>query len=94
MLLFNLAQDPYEQTNLADAEPQRVEQMLIEIESFNTSLGELPPAKKTGKNMDYGPYIKLLFELGGKLLLIVLPVLLLLGWLLFRLVKALLSFRH
>jgi len=72
---------------LADAEPQRVEQMLIEIEAFKASLGELPPAKKSGKNMDYGPYIKLLFGLGGKLLLIILPVLMLLGWLLFRLFR-------
>ncbi|NIB38598.1 sulfatase [Pseudomaricurvus alkylphenolicus] len=63
MLLFNLKKDPQERNNLAEDNPQRVEQMLAEIREFKASLGVLPEAKVTGKNMDRGPYIQLLISI-------------------------------
>jgi hypothetical protein len=69
MLLFNLGSDPGEEINLAAENPQVVSSMLADIEAFKVSLGTVPEAKKTGKNMDYGPYIRLLSTFGGKLLL-------------------------
>ena len=76
MLLFNLADDIGEQHNLIDSEPQRVIAMLNDITQFQLSLGDLPVAKKTGKNMDYAPYISLLSTIVGKLLLCIVVVLL------------------
>ena len=49
---------------------KRVEVMLAEIDEFKASLGTLPQAKKTGKNMDYGPYIRLVSGLSAKVLLV------------------------
>jgi hypothetical protein len=69
LLLFNLSADPAEENNLAAENPQVVSSMLAEIEAFKLSLGTVPEAKKTGKNMDYGPYIRLLSGFVGKLLL-------------------------
>jgi hypothetical protein len=60
MLLFNLKDDPQERNNLADQEVDIVTSMLVKMELFKESLGELPEAKKTGKNMDFGPYIRLI----------------------------------
>jgi len=71
LLLFNLKLDPEERDNLADKEADRVVAMLADIEDFTLSLGELPPAKKTGKNMDYNPYIDLILGLLGRVLLCV-----------------------
>ncbi|BFM14061.1 sulfatase [Maricurvus nonylphenolicus] len=70
LLLFNLKDDPAEQINLAGKESEIVEQMLAAIDTFKSSLGELPDAKVTGKNIDRGPYIKLLLTIIGKLLLV------------------------
>jgi hypothetical protein len=50
--------------------------MLNDITQFQLSLGDLPVAKKTGKNMDYAPYISLLYTIVGKLLLCIVVVLL------------------
>jgi arylsulfatase A-like enzyme len=86
-LLFNLQQDPGEQYNLAAAEPQRVVKMLADIEQFKLSLGDLPAAKKTGKNMDFSPYITLATAVLGKLLLLVLVISLLLFLVIRRLLK-------
>jgi arylsulfatase A-like enzyme len=74
MLLFNLAADPGEENNLAAENPQVVSSMLAGIEAFKVSLGRIPEAKKTGKNMDYGPYIRLLSTLVGKLLLCLIAI--------------------
>jgi len=68
LLLFNLKLDPQESTNLAASNPDQVASMQQEIEQFRLSLGDLPPAMKTGKNMDYGPYIDLAVGLLGKIL--------------------------
>ena len=76
-LLFNLNIDPQEQTNLAAQHPEKVAAMMLAIENFKTDLGELPPAKKTGKNMIYGPYIDLLGAIVGKLLLVLAAIFLL-----------------
>jgi len=85
LLLFNLKNDPGEQDNLAAEEAERVVLMLAEIERFKDSLGVLPEAKKTGKNMDYGPYISLLGGLVGKILLLLLLAVFLLYLLIRRL---------
>jgi arylsulfatase A len=83
MLLFNLEEDPEEQQNKVDQEPQKVRLMLVEIQQFKESLGELPEAKKSGKNMDKSPYSWLIGVLVVKLL--VLAVLLLaISWLIVR----------
>jgi len=87
LLLFNLTDDPEEQYNLAESEGGRVEVMLAEIETFKRSLGELPDAKKTGKNMDYGPYISLIGSLAIKSLLIVVLLSLFLYWLIRKSVR-------
>ncbi len=71
MLLYNIKDDPEEQLNLADSEPEKVTAMLKEIDVFKASLGELPPAKKTGKNMDYSPYINLGAVVIGKILAVI-----------------------
>jgi len=78
MLLFNLKLDPQESNNLAGDEPDRVVSMLSGIEIFTNSLGEIPQAKKTGKNMDYGPYIDLIAGLLGRTLLFLVGFLVLL----------------
>jgi len=69
-LLFNLQDDPGEQNNLAKQNPEKVASMMASIEHFKAGLGELPEAKKTGKNMIYGPYIDLLGAVVGKVLLV------------------------
>ncbi len=51
--------------------PEKVTAMLKEIDVFKVSLGELPPAKKTGKNMDYSPYINLGAVVIGKILAVI-----------------------
>ena len=83
LLLFNLKQDPEEQNNLASHESERVASMLAEIESFQASLGDLPPAKKTGKNMDFSPYISLITILVVKIVSL-LALLVATCWLLYR----------
>jgi len=88
LLLFNLRDDPGEQHDLAASEPDRVRAMQADIETFKASLGELPPAKKTGKNMDYSPYIKLGTGLALKLLGLAVGVLVLI-WLAIRVIKRL-----
>ena len=70
LLLFNLKDDPSESNNLVAENANTVEVMLAEIDEFKASLGTLPEAKKTGKNMDYGPYIRLVSGLGAKVLLV------------------------
>jgi len=86
LLLFNLKDDPEERNNLAAQHPKKVTAMLAGIEAFKLSLGELPEAKKTGKNMDYGPYIRLSTTLVIRILLSISAALLLL-WLLVRLIR-------
>lgn len=76
--LFNLAEDPGESTNLKNDHPQRYLNMLAELEAFETSLGNLPAAKRTGKNTDFSPYISLLLEIGLKFLLAFTAVIILL----------------
>jgi len=71
LLLFNLKLDPEERNNLADKNPQIVASMLADVEGFTNSLGELPEAKKTGKNMDYSPYIDLIAGLLGRSLALI-----------------------
>lgn len=83
MLLFNLKNDPGERHNLADQEADRVKQMLTEIEAFKKSLGQLPAAKKMGKNMDRSPYISMISSMLLKMLLLVVVVLVLF-WFLVR----------
>jgi arylsulfatase A len=70
LLLFNLKDDPGESNNLVAENANRVKVMLAEIDEFKASLGTLPEAKKTGKNMDYGPYVGLISGLGAKVLLV------------------------
>jgi arylsulfatase A len=74
LLLFNLATDPAEDKNLAADNPELVTSMLADIDNFKVSLGTVPEAKKTGRNMDYGPYIRLLSVFLGKLLLCLIGV--------------------
>jgi len=69
LLLFNLKDDPEERNNLAAQQPERVAAMLAAIDAFKLSLGEVPEAKKTGKNMDFGPYIRLSTTLAIRILL-------------------------
>jgi arylsulfatase A len=83
LLLFNLRLDPEESNNLADKEGERVASMLAAIDTFKASLGELPPAKKTGKNMDYSPYISVVLDLATKIVLLLVGVIIL-CWLLVR----------
>jgi len=71
LLLFNIKLDPEERNNLADKNPQRVTSMLAGIEEFKSSLGDLPEAKKTGKNMDYSPYIDLVSGLLARALALI-----------------------
>jgi arylsulfatase A-like enzyme len=86
LLLFNLGSDPAEENNLAAENPQVVSSMLVKLEAFKASLGTVPEAKKTGKNMDYGPYISLLATFAGKLLLCLVVVIGLI-YLLIRLIR-------
>jgi len=90
-LLFNLQDDPGEQNNLAKQNPEKVASMMASIEQFKAGLGELPEAKKTGKNMIYGPYIDLLGAVVGKVLLVFGIFLLLLTLLVRKLIKRLRS---
>jgi len=83
LLLFNLKDDPGEKHNLAGEESERVNSMLAEIGVFETSLGEIPVAKKTGKNMDMSPYVRLVVILLVKTIL-VLTAALIAMWLLIR----------
>jgi len=87
LLLFNLKNDPQEQLNLAASEPERVNNMLQDIDLFKSSLGELPAAKATGKNMDMSPYIGLSIELIGKILAALLVALILMVLLIRYLIK-------
>ena len=57
--------------------------MLAEIGVFETSLGEIPVAKKTGKNMDMSPYVRLVVILLVKTIL-VLAAALIAMWLVIR----------
>lgn len=84
LLLFNLKADPGELNNLASEEAARVTAMLAEIDDFKISLGTVPVAKKTGKNMDYSPYIDLVSGLIGKLLLVLLLSCVFLFWIIRR----------
>jgi hypothetical protein len=43
--LFNIAQDPYEKTNLADQNPQMVAQLQKRIEEFAAALGAPPTVR-------------------------------------------------
>lgn len=85
LLLFNLNKDPEERHNLADQEAKTVQHMLAEIDAFKKSLGALPAAKKSGKNMDRSPYFGLIGTLVLKILLLVVAIPLSL-WLLLKLI--------
>jgi arylsulfatase A len=87
MLLFNLKDDPQERSNLADQEVEIVTSMLEKMEIFKESLGELPAAKKTGKNMDFGPYIRLVTILLFKVFLVTVLTLTLV-WLSIRYIRS------
>jgi arylsulfatase len=87
MLLFNLEDDPQEGNNLADQEVEIVTSMLEKMEIFKESLGELPAAKKTGKNMDFGPYIRLVTILLFKVFLVTVLTLTLV-WLSIRYIRS------
>jgi len=91
LLLFNLKEDPGERNNLAAEQGGGVESMLAEIEVFKASLGVVPVAKKTGKNMDFSPYVHLGFRFVGKVLLILLLASFFLFWIIR---KALHLIRH
>jgi arylsulfatase A len=87
LLLFNLRKDPEERHNLAAQKSKMVQRMLTEIDIFKNSLGEVPPAKKSGKNMDRSPYIGLVITLILKILLLVMAIPMSL-WLLLRLIRS------
>jgi len=90
-LLFNLQDDPGEKNNLAKQNTEKVASMMASIEQFKASLGDLPTAKKTGKNMIYGPYVDLLGAVVGKVLLVFGMFFLLLTLLVRKLLKRLRS---
>lgn len=56
LLLIDLEADPGETENLADRYPERVEQMLAEMDSFLEEMGELPPSKHLTKPADESHY--------------------------------------
>lgn len=83
LLLFNLKNDPQESKNLAAQEPERVLAMQAKMEAFQQSLGQLPAAKVSGKNIDKSPYVRLLVIVIGKLIAI-LAVIIVIAWFVFR----------
>ncbi|EDY82983.1 sulfatase, putative [Verrucomicrobiia bacterium DG1235] len=56
ILLFNLAEDPGETTDLAAQHPERLAAMQARMTDFLASLGELPPEKITRKPGDESHY--------------------------------------
>ncbi len=83
LLLFNLKDDPQESINLAAQEPERVLAMRAKMETFQQSLGPLPAAKVSGKNIDKSPYVRLMIVIVAKLFT-VLALVIVIVWLALR----------
>jgi len=60
VLLINLKEDPGEQHNLAEVYPDKLEQMLQEMDSMQNAMGELPPALviKTAADNSHYEYLQ------------------------------------
>lgn len=64
-LLINLKEDPGERNNLAEEYPEKLEQMLHEMDSMRAAMGELPPALVIKSNAD-NSHFQYLTEKYGK----------------------------
>jgi arylsulfatase A-like enzyme len=63
-LLINLKEDPGEQINLAEVYPDKLKQMLHEMDSMRKAMGDLPPALIIKTNADNSHYDYLIEKYG------------------------------
>ncbi|MFT5692541.1 MAG: arylsulfatase A [Oceanicoccus sp.] len=67
--LFNLTDDPGEKTNLANELPEKVKELTLLSETFESSLGHLPDRLDNGTEVDRGPYIRMGLKAAGRALI-------------------------
>ena len=66
LLLVNLKEDPGEQFNLAEKYPEKLQQMLTEMDSMYHAMGELPPSLVIRTNADNSHYTYLTGKYGDE----------------------------
>lgn len=64
MLLINLNEDPDEKNNLAEKYPEKLNQMLYEMDSMLQAMGDLPPALVIKTDADNSHYDYLIEKYG------------------------------
>ena len=66
VLLINLKDDPGELVNLAEEMPEKLEEMLVKMDSARAALGDLPPSLEIGLAQDNSHYQYLNEKHGGE----------------------------
>ncbi len=74
LYLFNIKDDPEEKKNLADQFPDKVKELKVKLNTFETQLGIVPEGLPIGKNMDYSGFFHVAGAILGKLLFILISI--------------------